>query len=171
MSPRPRPPRPTRAFLDACVLYSASRGGRLVDLWSMPNVELVTSEYAIKEAWDNLEKERDARACRDRLSDLASSMDVIPYDEAKHADQDRPWTLPDPDDIPILRGALDSECEYLISVDNAGFGHLYGQRCGGVKIVRPRAFIEDMRDRTLPTSTTDRPTTESETGAPDPERT
>jgi hypothetical protein len=46
-----------RPFLDANVLFAAAyRDGAVVQrLWDLPNVELVTSAYAIEEARRNLE--------------------------------------------------------------------------------------------------------------------
>jgi predicted nucleic acid-binding protein len=47
---------PVRVFLDANVLYAAclSPSGGSARLWTVPTFQLVTSEYALCEAWENL---------------------------------------------------------------------------------------------------------------------
>ena len=46
-----------RVFLDANILFSAAYRptSRLLQLWSLPDVELLTSPYAVEEARRNLD--------------------------------------------------------------------------------------------------------------------
>jgi uncharacterized protein len=125
-----------RVFLDANVLFSAAyrENAGVQRLWRLPNVELITSEYAIEEARRNLDEESQ----RTRLNRLAERLERI------GAVPDRP--LPDdavlPDkDRPILLAAIDTGSTHLLTGDTTHFGKLFRRRIGGVLILRPAEYL------------------------------
>lgn len=128
-----------RAFLDANVLFSAAykTNSSLTKLWQLPDVEFVTSAYAVEEATRNI-----ILAKPDRLStlqDLLTQTRVI-SDPAQVPD------LPETIDLkakdrPILAAAIAAHCHYLITGDKTDFGSYYGQAVRGVLILPPGGFI------------------------------
>lgn len=143
-----RPDAPKRVFLDASVLYAAARGGKVAKLWSLEHVTLVTSEYAANEAWVNLqENEREAKYLN-RLGELLERMEVRPHVAGEFLF--RGWTLPDPHDIPILAGAIQAGCQYLVTGDKKCFGKFFGETLDGVTILLPRDFLAMVQSREAP---------------------
>lgn len=131
-----------RAFLDANVLFAAALGGGVSKLWTQPQVQLVTSEYAAKEAWDNLAATPDVGINRDRLVQfLAPPLELV----TSQTDVSRPlpaeWDLPDPADIPILWGAILSRCDHLLTGDAKCFGQYFGKTVNGLTVLRPGRFL------------------------------
>lgn len=129
-----------RVFLDANVMYSAAQGGGgSAKLWSLDGIQLVTTEFAANEAYVNLEKERDCDAKRAELERLLRRVEV------RHLEQPRSlfvtWELDDPDDVPILLGAIEFRCQYLLTLDRACFGKHMGQSIDGVTIMKPGTFL------------------------------
>jgi hypothetical protein len=85
--PTPR----VRAFLDANVLYSAALGGSLRALWDRPDVALVTSDYALTEAFENLRANEPAEGghldrCLDHLESLIDRTELHSAAPGPHAD-------------------------------------------------------------------------------------
>jgi uncharacterized protein len=124
-------------FLDANVLFSAAymAESRLRELWTLPDVELVTSEYAWEEAHRNLPRAEQ----RERLFALAPGLRLV--------QESGPWALPNnvilPDkDRPILAAALLSGATHLITGDATHFGIWYGKRIGSVLVLRPAAYLQ-----------------------------
>ena len=124
-------------FLDANVLFSAAylAETRLRELWTLPDVELVTSAYAWEEAQRNLPRLEQQK----RLTALASGVRMV---------QERgTWGLP-PDvilpekDRPILAAAILSGATHLITGDATHFGVWYGQRISGVLVLKPAAYLQ-----------------------------
>ena len=126
-----------RLFLDANILFSASyrEDAGVTVLWSLENVGLFTSPYAIEEAERNLPK-RDQKKRLERLIQAlhlvhtATAPDAIPR-EVKLPDKD--W--------PILGGAIAAEATHLITGDLKHFGPYFGQTIQGVLILPPAAYI------------------------------
>jgi predicted nucleic acid-binding protein len=124
-------------FLDANVLFSAaySAQSRLRELWTLPETQLVTSEYALEEARRNL----GGAGPRRRLEELADGVRVI--------SESGSWALP-PDvalpqkDRPILSAAIVSGATHLITGDQTHFGPWYEKQIGGVFILRPAAYLQ-----------------------------
>ena len=131
-----------RVFLDANVLYSAAyldRSG-LARLWSLSDVELVSSAYAIEEARRNLAIDRPEAL--PRLTRLTAALST--------ADAPRALTLPknirlDRKDQPILMAAIHGKADYLLTGDAKHFEHLYGERIEGVLVLRPAQYFERRR--------------------------
>lgn len=118
---------------------AAALGGGCACLWALVNVGLVTSEFAAKEAWGNLDDKPDSRAARGRLVGLLARMELVPYKEPT-LPLFSAWTLRDPDDIPILLGAIESGCDYLLTADVRHFGEYMGRTLDGVTILKPGIF-------------------------------
>ncbi len=119
-----------RVFLDADVLFSASRFGsniaRLV-AWLVEQETAVTSDLAVEEARRNLGIKRE-----DWLpvfEKLLVDLEVVPS-----ALFDLPVPL-DSKDAPLLCAAIRSRCDLFVTGDKRDFGHLYGQAVQGVEVV------------------------------------
>ncbi|MDQ2946419.1 MAG: PIN domain-containing protein [Acidobacteriota bacterium] len=131
-----------RVFLDANVLYSAAyleRSG-LARLWTLDDVELITSAYAIEEARRNLAMDRtEALARLERFTKAIATVDAP-----------QGLTLPDsvrldPKDQPILLAALHGHADYLLTGDARHFEHLYGKRIETVLVLRPAQYFARRR--------------------------
>ena len=124
-------------FLDANVLFSAAYRAEspLRMLWTLPETERVTSDYALEEARRNLSGIDQRR----RLEELLGGVRLI--------HESGSWALP-PDvilpekDRPILSAAIVSGATHLITGDQAHFGAWYGMQVGGVTIMRPAAYLQ-----------------------------
>jgi len=116
-----------RAFLDANVLFAAAyREGALVQrLWNLPDVQLITSAYAIEEARRNLE----TAVQRVRLIEHATGMEQVetPLDLPEARD----FNLPEKD-VPILAAAIAARATHLVTGDLRHFGSLFCQVVHGV---------------------------------------
>jgi predicted nucleic acid-binding protein len=127
-------------FLDANVLFSAAYRVQspLRELWTLPETELVTSDYALEEARRNL-----SGIDQRRLEELRGSLRLI--------HESGSWALP-PDvilpekDRPILSAAIVSGATHLITGDHTHFGPWYGKQVGGVTILRPAAYLQSRRE-------------------------
>ncbi len=124
-----------RVFLDANVVFSAaySPGSRLLELWQLDGVELVTSLFALEEARRNLSHD-----CLDTLDEIASKTVIV--------SGTRTGELPDgvqlvDKDIPILLAAIDARCKYLLTGDKRHFDALYGKTISGVIILTPAQYL------------------------------
>ena len=125
-----------RVFLDANVLFSAAykSDAGLQRLWQLGGTDLLTSRYALEEAWTNL-SEADQRH---RLAALMESVTVVP--EAAEERLPRGIDLP-PKDRPILSAALRAEASHLVTGDLTHFGPYLGRSIQGVRILTPAALL------------------------------
>lgn len=100
-----------RIFLDANILFSAAyrTDSRLLRLWELEGVELVTSHFAGEEAQRNLR----TRTQRERLSRLLTGMRIV--QEPEHFTLPRGVQLPEKD-RPILLAAIDASATHLLTV-------------------------------------------------------
>lgn len=124
-----------RVFLDANVVFAAaySPGSRLLALWQIDGVELVTSLFALEETRRNLDHD-----CLDTLDVLASKTVIV--------SGTRTGQLPDgvllvDKDIPILLAAIDATCNYLLTADKRHFDALYSKTISGVLILTPAQYL------------------------------
>jgi hypothetical protein len=128
-----------RVFLDACVLYSASRPGSLMErfvLRLLREAECCTNSYALEEARRNLEVHEPDRA--GNLAALASRLQVL-------VTQLLIPEIPLPEkDKPILGGAIAGRCSHLLTSDRRDFGRYYGSVIHGVKVVSPQLMAEEL---------------------------
>ena len=126
-----------RLFLDANILFSATyrNDAGVQRLWSAPNSELVTSDYAIEEAARNL---ADADQ-RERLDGLLESVEIVP---ARVLDPDLRGDVQLRDkDWPILSGAVAAGATHLITGDIRDFGSYFGQEVLGILILPPSEYL------------------------------
>ncbi len=127
-----------RLFLDANVLFSAAYrdDAGVQRLWSAPNSELVTSDYAIEEATRNLADP----AQRKRLDGLLESVEIVPagvLDPDLRGDvqlRDKDW--------PILSGAVVAGATHLITGDVRDFGDYFGKHVLGVLILPLSQYLK-----------------------------
>lgn len=128
-----------RVFLDANVLFSAAwrEDAGLLRLWRRADARLITSSYAVDEAYRNLE----TAAQRERLFRLTASMELVPGAASGDLpDLPRGVSLPEKD-RPILVAAVRARATHLLTGDARHFGRLYGRTVGGVLILRPSEFL------------------------------
>ncbi len=127
-----------RLFLDANVLFSAAYRPEagVVRLWQIPDVELLTSTFALEEARRNLPEEGQ----RKRLEGLLKHVEV---GEALMLSTERRGGVELPEkDWPILGGAAASGASHLITGDLRHFGPFFGQRVLGVLVMRPADYLK-----------------------------
>ena len=125
-----------RLFPDANVLFSAAYrdGSGLLQLWNLPDVERVTSVYALEEARRNLDTERQMA----RLDGLVLDVKVLP--ELREQDLPPGVDLAEKDK-PILAAALAAGASHLITGDRQHFGRYLGKRVGRTLIMTPRDYL------------------------------
>lgn len=125
------------AFLDANVLFSAAYkpDSQLLVLWSMPEITLVTSAYALEEARRNL-PDQTQKAALDRLGkDLRVLLET-------RSDCRFPASLGIPEkDLPILAGAIQTKADVLLTGDVKHFGQHLDKKIKGVLILTPSTFL------------------------------
>ena len=126
-----------RVFLDANVLFSAAyrRDAELRKLWKLPNVNLVTSLYAVEEARRNLD-------AQEQIKDLEVLLQDIEVTVA--APEDRPLALAQKlsdKDRPILLAAIAARATHLLTGDTKDFGSLYRKTVEDVLILPPAEFF------------------------------
>jgi len=125
-----------RVFLDANVLFSAAWPAAPRDLhrlWALPDVDLLTTVYAIREADRNLSES----AQRTRLFRLVQRMQIV--------DEPEPAALPvvlPAKDTPILLAAIQSKATHLLTGDKQHFGQCFGHVVGGVLVLRPSEYLK-----------------------------
>lgn len=125
-------------FLDANVLFSAAyKKTRLRTLWTLPNVTLLSSSYAVAEAETNLALSRPEAVIQ--LQELLIQVRIV----------QAPDTLTLPDNIileekdrPILLAAIISRATHLLTGDLKHFGHLFGMNVEGVLILTPAQYFQ-----------------------------
>lgn len=101
---------------------------------------MLSSAYAIEEAWRNLALDRPPALTR--LQRLTTKLTVINPRQGLN--------LPahvrlDAKDQPILLAAIHAKADYLVTGDGRHFGHLYGKRVDGVMVLRPAQYFERRR--------------------------
>jgi uncharacterized protein len=131
-----------RVFLDANVLYSAAYKelAGLARLGNLKDVQLLSSAYAIEEARRNLAMDRPEAV--PRLKRLLESVSTV---DTPHGLKLPDTIRLDPKDQPILLAAIYGKADYLLTGDVRHFGHLYGKRIEGVRVLRPVAYFDRRR--------------------------
>lgn len=125
-----------RLFLDANVLFSAAyrESSGLLQLWNLPDVEKVTSVYALEEARRNLDTEERVA----RLNSMMLDVEVLP--ELREQDLPPGVDLAEKDK-PILAAALAAGASHLITGDRQHFGRYFGKRVRQTVIMTPRDYL------------------------------
>ncbi len=103
-------------------------------LWTLPNIVLVSSVYAIDEAERNL----DFADTRARLYRLLQKIEIA--EEAPAITFPKGIELP-LKDLPILRAAIHAGCTHLLTGDHKHFGALFGRSVQGVRILTIRDYL------------------------------
>jgi len=131
-----------RVFLDANVLYSAAylEHSGLARLWTLDDVDLLTSAYGLEEARRNLAMDRPEAVTR--LERLCKAITTV--------NAPRGLKLPanaqlDDKDQPILLAAIHGRADYLLTGDTRHFAHLYGKRIATVLVLRPAQYFTRRR--------------------------
>lgn len=131
-----------RVFLDANVLFSAAYriDSALRRLWKLSKVELISSEYAVTEARQNL----DTDDHHNRLDGLLRGMAIV-AESAEPAPLPKGVSLPTKDQ-PILAAAIAAGATHLLTGDKADFGNLFGKQIDGVLIQLPADYLAARTD-------------------------
>jgi uncharacterized protein len=126
-----------RLFLDANILFSASyrEDAGVAVLWSLENVSLFSSPYAIEEAKRNLAEP----AQQKRLDRLIQTLHVVQAATAPEAIR-REVDLPEKD-WPILGGAIAAKATHLITGDLKHFGRYFGKQIHGILVLPPADYL------------------------------
>jgi len=130
----------TRVFLDANVLFSAAyrEVSGLAKLWTLADMELITSAYAVQEATANL----DEPIQKARLVTLLKGVTIRPY----VGDLRLPASVNLPEkDMPILQAAVDAKADILVTGDVAHFGRHYGKAICGTTVMSPADLLRRMK--------------------------
>ena len=128
-------------FLDANVLFSAAyrADSRLRRLWQLPEVQLLTSVFAVEEARRNLT----TATQRGELDKLLESIKIVAFSGALDHPIFATIALPDKD-RPILLAAISARATHLLTGDIQHFGPYYGQKVEGVLIVPPAEYLRGL---------------------------
>ena len=124
-------------FLDANILFSAAyrTDAGIRRLWGVPEVELVTSAYAVEEARRNLDSPK-------QLADLEEFLGSVRIVTEVSAERPLPSSVELPDkDRPILLTAIELKVSHLLTGDYKHFGKYYGQTIEGVLILSPADYL------------------------------
>lgn len=138
-------PEVLRVFLDANILFSASyrENHDFLELWREQAVVCLTSFYAADEARRNCVSVAHAA----RLTDLLESTHFV--SDATSFPLPARFALPAKDQ-PILQAALQAGADYLITGDKdfaPWMDKPIPTRAGILKILRPRPFLNFLRER------------------------
>ena len=127
-------------FLDANVIFSAAykSDSRLHVLWTLPEVTLVTSSYAVEEARRNLPEPLQKNTLDRLVKDLRILFET-------RNDCHFPTLLNIPEkDLPIIIGAVQINADVLLTGDVRHFGPYFGKKIKGVRIRTPAAFLASL---------------------------
>jgi predicted nucleic acid-binding protein len=129
--------RPLRLFLDANVLISAAwkDGSKVIQLWELANVQLLTSPYVLIECRRNLPG-RDQQV---RLERLLEKIEICQAHQGIVLSENTP--LPDKD-LPVLAAAIFAHADFLVTGDKRHFGQWYGTALLSVRIEPPGTVLE-----------------------------
>lgn len=127
-----------RLFLDANVLFSAAYQpyAGIARLWTLQNVELLTSSYAAGEARVNLSNLQQQQRLAELLKYVQIVSGVSPLPTGVN--------LPEKD-RPILQAALQTRATHLLTGDKQHFGQYFGRRFGSVLILTPAEYFKHYR--------------------------
>jgi predicted nucleic acid-binding protein len=129
------PRRPARLFLDANVLVSAAwkDASKVLRLWQIPNVELVTSNFAVEECQRNLPLLEQ----HERLARLLLATRVLSFHRPPILQNAPPLA---PKGQHVLAAAVLARASFLVTGDRTHFGAWYGSRILGVRVEPPASF-------------------------------
>jgi hypothetical protein len=128
-----------KIFLDATILYSASRPGSLMAQFVhllLRRAECCTNPYALFEAERNLARNEPANlphllVLKSKLH-LVTAISDIPGVELREKDR------------PILGGSVAGGCSHLLTSDRRDFGRYFAKEIQGIKVVSPQMLAEEL---------------------------
>jgi predicted nucleic acid-binding protein len=125
-------------FLDANVIFSAAYrpANELRRLWSLPDLTLLTSLYAMSEVERNLPPTRHAD-----LQFLLQKVTLVPTPSPGVRRLPPRLVLP-AKDVPIFQAATAAGATHLLTGDKRHFGAYFDQRFEGVLILTPRTYLQ-----------------------------
>ena len=125
-------------FLDANALVSAAwkDNTRMQQFWSLEDVELVTSEYAIAETERSLPNQEQL----DRFHYFVARLRIIGDGTYEHIPLPA-WVSIREKDIPIIQAAIAARATHLITGDKRDFGDYFGRTIAGVEIIQPAEYL------------------------------
>jgi predicted nucleic acid-binding protein len=128
-----------RVFLDANVLFSAGyKSTRLRILWTLTDVTLLSSEYALREAELNLSRFKPEAV--EELNRLLKGVTLSPQTQLPPLPANIALVQKD---APILQAAIGVQATHLLTGDVKHFGHLFGVTVEGVLILPPAEYLKD----------------------------
>lgn len=128
-----------RVFLDANVLFSAGyKSTRLRILWTLTDVTLLSSEYAVREAELNLSRFKPEAV--EELNRLLKGVTISPQIQLPPLPANIALVEKD---APILQAAIGVQATHLLTGDVKHFGHLFGVTVEGVLILPPAEYLKD----------------------------
>src|SRR4030043_1574099 len=127
-----------RIFLDANILFSVAYGSPGLNLlWKSARQKrcaLSASNFVVEEAKRNLFHPEQKK----RLEDYLSEAQIVP-----EVDPSLPCPIELPEkDRPVLMAAISIKVDYLLTGDSTHFGKYFGRNVNGVKICRPRDYLD-----------------------------
>jgi len=131
-----------KIFLDANIIFSACNNGSTIaeflnNLYKK-KYKLITCDYAVEEASRNLSAKRP-----DWLKNLPRILSKLESKPSRN--MDIKVELAEKDRI-ILTSAIYYKCEIMITGDKRDFGHLYGKKISGTKILSPSLAFTELFD-------------------------
>ena len=132
-----------RIFLDVNIFFSIAYGSpglnRLAEFAKRKYCVLFGSDYVIEEARRNLFLPEQLK----RLEAFLTQVQIVP-----EVDPRMPCPIPLPEkDKPVLLVAISVKADFLLTGDTVHFGKYYGQTVSGVKICRPRDYMNLLQRR------------------------
>jgi hypothetical protein len=127
-----------RLFLDANVLFSAAYrvDSILRWLWTLDDVVLLSSDFALGEVRRNLPAQHDAA-----LTDLLNEVEIPSLLETTAPSFLDAIDLLPAKDAKILRDAHDTQAMHLLTGDRKHFGNYFGQTIGNMLILLPADYL------------------------------
>ncbi len=130
-----------RVFLDANVIFSAAYmdRGAIHSLFDIAkkrgDVSFIATGHVVTEATRNLRRKSPSRLSE--LETLLENVAVLEEPPPRLVEELAPL-VPDPDDAPILAGAISGEAALLVTGNEKDFRDLYDTEVRGVRVLRPR---------------------------------
>ena len=126
-------------FLDANVLVSAAwkDNTRMQRFWSLEDVELITSQYAIAET----ERSLPTQEQMDRFHSFATRLRIIEDGTYEHIRLPNIMVSLRQKDVPVMQAAIAAQATHLITGDARDFGDYFGQTISGVEIIQPAEYL------------------------------
>jgi uncharacterized protein len=124
-----------RLFLDANVLVSAAwkDSSKVLRLWNLPRVELITSNLIVEECRRNLP----FAGQLERLARVLLRVRVLVFPRPPQLENSPP--LPEKDRH-VLAAAVLARAHFLVTGDYKHFGAWFGRRIAGIRVEPPGSF-------------------------------